>query len=117
VYVLVGTGLFASAGGGFLLARPRGCPGSQQTANTNAHEIRNAVQRWRGLHEGSTCPTIAQLVQDGEIDAASKTDDAWGLPYRITCTEDEVVVRSAGPDKRWGTEDDIVLPKGRGGDE
>ena len=61
---------------------------------------------------GSECPTISQLVQDKEIDSASKTDDAWGKPYKLTCTEDDVVIASPGPDGKDGTADDIVIPKG-----
>ncbi len=83
-----------------------------KTTETNAREIRNAIQRWRGLKGGSECPTISQLVQDKEIDSASKTDDAWGAPYKIQCTDDDVIVMSPGPDKKDGTADDIIVPKG-----
>lgn len=83
-----------------------------KNTETNAREIRNAVQRWRGLRGGSDCPSISQLVQDKEIDSASKTEDAWSMPYKIGCTEDDVIVSSAGPDKKEGTKDDIVVPKG-----
>ncbi|MCU0654949.1 MAG: type II secretion system protein GspG [Polyangiaceae bacterium] len=83
-----------------------------KNTETNAREIRNAVQRWRGLRGGSDCPSISQLVQDKEIDSASKTDDAWGSPYKIACTEDDVIVSSPGPDKKEGSADDIVVPKG-----
>jgi general secretion pathway protein G len=51
-------------------------------------------------------------VQDKEIDSASKTDDAWGVAFKINCTDDDVTVSSAGPDKKEGTADDIVVPKG-----
>jgi general secretion pathway protein H len=85
-----------------------------KTTEGNAREIRNAIQRWRGLKGGTDCPTISQLVQDKEIDSASKTDDAWGVPFKITCTEDDVIVLSAGPDKKEGTKDDISVPKGAG---
>ncbi|MCC6648951.1 MAG: type II secretion system protein [Polyangiaceae bacterium] len=83
-----------------------------KTSEQNARGIRDAVQRWRGLKGGTDCPTISQLVQDKEIDSASKTDDAWGTAYKIQCTEDDVIVMSAGPDKKEGTKDDIVVPKG-----
>lgn len=82
-----------------------------KTTEQNAREIRNAVNRWRGSKGGSDCPTISQLVQDKEIDTASKTDDAWGNPYKIQCTDDDVFVSSPGPDKRDGTADDIQVPK------
>ena len=85
---------------------------SVSTTETNAREIRNAIQRWRGLRGGSDCPTISQLVQDKEIDSGSKIDDAWGVPFKIVCTEDDVIVTSSGPDKKEGTKDDIIVPKG-----
>lgn len=83
-----------------------------KTTEQNARGIRDATQQWRGLKEGTDCPTISQLVQDKEIDSASKTDDAWGTAYKIQCTEDDATIMSAGPDKKEGTKDDIVVPKG-----
>jgi len=80
------------------------------TANTNAREIRNAVNRWRATHGGSECPTVSQLVQDKEIDSASKTTDPWEQQYKIQCDEDETTVSSPGPDKKEGSADDIVIP-------
>lgn len=82
------------------------------TAENNAREVRNAANRWRATHPGDQCPTISQLVQDKEIDSASKTDDPWGSAYKVVCTEDDVSVFSPGPDKREGTADDISVPKG-----
>jgi general secretion pathway protein G len=83
-----------------------------KTAINNALEVRSAANRWRATRGGDQCPTISQLVQDKEIDSASKTDDPWSSAYKITCTEDEVTVFSPGPDKREGTADDIAVPKG-----
>ncbi len=83
------------------------------TATTNAREIRNAVNRWRAMRGGSECPTVSQLVQDKEIDSASKTSDPWDQPYTIRCVDDETIVSSPGPDKKEGTKDDIVIPEKR----
>ena len=85
-----------------------------KTAQTNALEIRNAVNRWRAARGGSECPTVSQLVQDKEIDSASKVDDPWGSQYKIQCVEDETIVTSPGPDKKENTKDDIVVPKKAG---
>lgn len=82
-----------------------------KTATTNALEIRNAANRWRAARGGSDCPSVSQLVQDKEIDTASKQDDPWGSPYKITCAEDETTVSSPGPDKKEGSKDDIYVPK------
>jgi general secretion pathway protein G len=80
-----------------------------QTALQSAREIRGAVTRWRA-RGGDQCPTVAQLVSDKEIDTASKTDDPWGSQFKITCTDDEVIVTSPGPDKKDGTQDDLSVP-------
>ncbi len=80
------------------------------TATTNAREIRNAVNRWRATHGGGECPTVSQLVQDKEIDSASKTTDPWEQPFKIQCQDDETIVSSPGPDKKEGSADDIVIP-------
>jgi general secretion pathway protein G len=82
----------------------------RDTALNSAREIRNAVTRWRARGTDQ-CPTISQLVSDKEIDTASKTDDPWGSPFKIVCTEDEVIVSSVGADKKEGTQDDLSVPK------
>jgi general secretion pathway protein G len=79
------------------------------TALNSAREIRGAATRWRA-RGGDQCPTVAILVSDKEIDTASKTDDPWGSPYKVICTEDEIVVTSPGPDKKEGSQDDLSVP-------
>jgi len=85
------------------------------TATGNAREIRNAANRWRASHGGTDCPTVSQLIQDKEIDSASKVDDPWGVAFKILCNEDDTTVSSSGPDKKEGTKDDIVVPSPKGG--
>jgi general secretion pathway protein G len=82
-------------------------------AGQSAREIRNAVTRYRARGT-ETCPTVAQLQSEKEIDQASKADDPWGSPFKIECAEDEVYVMSLGPDKKEGTADDISVPKKAG---
>jgi general secretion pathway protein G len=84
----------------------------RKTADQNAREVRNAVARWRATR-GDVCPSVSQLVQDKEIDSASKTKDPWDSDYKITCGDDEVWVTSPGPDKKDGTADDIAVPEKR----
>lgn len=84
------------------------------TAKTNAREIRNAVNRWRATRGGTDCPTVSQLISDKEIDSASKVDDPWNSPFKIQCTDDDVLVTSPGPDKKDGTADDIMIPEKAG---
>ncbi|MCU0692557.1 MAG: type II secretion system GspH family protein [Polyangiaceae bacterium] len=82
-----------------------------ETATTNARAIRDAVNRWRAMRGGDECPTVSQLVQDKEIDSASKATDPWDQPYKIQCSDDETMVSSPGPDKKENSKDDIVVPE------
>ena len=83
------------------------------SAGTGARVIRTAVNQWQlAENEYSTCPTVSQLVSDKQLDAGQQTADPWGQDYVITCADDEVIVASAGPDKKMGSKDDIVIPKG-----
>jgi len=113
IEVLIVVAILSMISAGVVVAvLPKMKEAAVKTTDQNAREIRKAASQWRGMKGGSDCPTLSQLVQDKEIDSASKTEDAWNSPYKITCTEDEVIVSSPGPDKKDGTADDIVVPKG-----
>jgi hypothetical protein len=46
------------------------------------------------------------LTEDGEI------ADRWGTPYFFHCVSDrQIEIRSAGPDRKFWTEDDIATPE------
>lgn len=50
---------------------------------------------------------LPEHLSEGERDSAQK--DAWGTLIRLEGTaSSQRLLRSAGPDRRWGTEDDIV---------
>lgn len=101
------------AGGVAVLAIPKLREAQASSAETACRVIRNAVNQWQmAENEYGTCPTVSQLVQDKQLDSGQETDDPWGQPYTITCTEDEVIVSSTGPDKKAGSKDDISIPKG-----
>jgi hypothetical protein len=54
------------------------------------------------------------LRQAEGIDAAQKRDlacDVWGTPYHFRLDGPGFVLKSAGPDKAWKTEDDLQLPQ------
>jgi hypothetical protein len=44
------------------------------------------------------------------VDRQSSPRDPWGSEYAIECEEDDVTVKSRGPDRAAGTPDDIVVP-------
>jgi general secretion pathway protein G len=112
VEVLIVVAIIAMvAGGATVFALPRYREAQIKTAETSARTVRAAVQNWQATSNETTCPTISQLVQEKHLDSASNTQDPWGQPFQLTCTEEEVFVLSTGPDKKKGTKDDIQVPK------
>lgn len=115
VEVLIVVAIIAMVAGSVtVFALPKFKEAQINSAQTGARVVRTAVQQWQlSNNEYGTCPTVSQLVQDKQLDSGQSTDDPWGMPYIINCTDDdEVVVGSYGPDKKPGTKDDIVIPKG-----
>lgn len=101
------------AGGVAVVAIPKMREAQVQQAETGARVVRSAVSQWQlAENEYGTCPTVSQLVEDKQLDSGQNTTDPWGQDYVITCADDEVIVMSAGPDKKAGSKDDIVIPKG-----
>jgi general secretion pathway protein G len=114
VEVLIVVAIMALMAGAVVVAVIPKFKGAQtDIAAQSAREIRNAVTRYRARGT-DTCPTVAQLQTEKEIDSASKIDDPWGSQFKIECTEDEVYVLSLGADKKEGTADDISVPKKAG---
>ena len=110
ILVVVAIMSLVAAGVGFAVI-PKFKQAQIDTATNSMREIRNAAARWKATRGGDDCPTVSQLVQDKEIDTASKTDDPWGSAYKVQCQDDEIVIVSPGPDKKDGTQDDISVPK------
>ena len=79
---------------------------ANEVARTACRQLRSAASDWQESH-ARVCPTPARLRDDGAIDRNAKLTDPWGNPFRMTCTGDAIVVRSAGPDGVFGTKDDI----------
>jgi general secretion pathway protein G len=101
------------AGGVAVVAIPKMREAQVTQAETGARVIRSAVSQWQlAENEYGTCPTVSQLVDDKQLDSGQHTTDPCGQDYVVTCADDEVIVMSAGPDKKSGSKDDIVIPKG-----
>lgn len=80
------------------------------TTMQSALTLRNIVINHRLLSTAG-CPTIEELRAASAIDAASKTVDAWEEPFAIRCEDTgEIHVTSSGPDRKFGTDDDIHAP-------
>lgn len=105
------------AGGVAVFALPQFQKSQIKTAETGARVIRQAAQSWQASNNETNCPTISQLVQDKQLDPGANTNDPWGQAYTLSCTDGDVSVTSAGPDKKKGTKDDIKVPKASGATE
>ena len=103
------------AGGVAFFALPQFNKAKVNTAEGAARVIRQAASQWQATNIETSCPTMSQLVQDKLLDPGQNTADPWGQPFSITCGDEDVMVVSGGPDKKKGTKDDIVIPKGATG--
>ena len=82
----------------------------RSTAATDAKAIREAVRTWWLTNDSAACPSFDDLVESGTVDDDGRRRDPWGGPWRIQCTEGNVSVTSAGPDRQPDTDDDIRAP-------
>ena len=92
---------------GWLTVLP-GCryPMSEQ-ARTDAMAVRSAAELYLAQDPGAPCPWMEDLVRERILSSSTRTEDPWGMPFRITCDGDEITVVSSGPDRRLDTEDDV----------
>jgi general secretion pathway protein G len=100
------------AGGVAVFALPKYREAQMKSAESGARVIRQAVQHWQVSNGAATCPTISELMQEKHLDSGQNTNDPWGQAYTMSCSEDDVTVVSAGPDKKKGSKDDVIVPKG-----
>jgi len=113
VEVLIVVAIIAMVASGVaVFALPRYKEAQIKQAETGARVVRTAVQQWQSGNNETSCPTISQLVQEKHLDPGQNTNDPWGGAYVLSCSDDEVTIVSAGPDKKKGTKDDIAVPKG-----
>jgi general secretion pathway protein G len=113
VEVLIVVAIIAMVASGVaVFALPKYKEAQIKQAETGARVIRMAVQQWQAANNETSCPTISQLVQEKHLDQGQNNNDPWNQPYTLSCSEDDVTVLSNGPDKKKGTKDDIMVPKG-----
>lgn len=84
------------------------------TAKTACNSIKSATVLWRNAHPDQECPTVEALKKEKFLDTGFTPKDAWGNSYKVACDADEIVCSTAGPDRKEGTEDDIIVPPPEG---
>lgn len=82
-----------------------------QAAKTACSTARQATMQWKAVHPSEDCPAMEQLKSDKDLDTGFNLKDPWGSPYKIACDSDEITCTSAGPDRKEGTDDDILVPQ------
>ncbi len=88
-------------------------PRTGSVAQVACATLRAAASQWQAAHPGGECPTVEQLRDDAMIDKGFSMKDPWNKPYILRCEGREVTCASAGPDKKLGTDDDVVVPRPR----
>jgi hypothetical protein len=76
---------------------------------TSARSVLFAALFHVNSHPGD-CPTVAILKASRLLDDGFLPKDPWGNAYDVSCEDDEITVHTNGPDRKAGTEDDIVVP-------
>ena len=95
-----------AAFGLFVLKAPRGCR-SPNWVRYQVADLASAVTTYQ--IERNRCPaTWEDLFAGRYLFATTKLVDYWGTRIAFSCSEDEIQVTSAGPDRRFGTADDII---------
>jgi len=94
-----------AAGAGFMIL-PNLKKARVKQTSTDAKTIASAAEMFMAESSGE-CPTVAQLIEQKILSDKLNTKDAWDNEFQIECDGDGPVVRSAGPDGQFGTEDDI----------
>jgi type II secretion system protein G len=66
-----------------------------------------AIYNYR-LANYSLPSSLKILVDEGYIKSEALKDE-WGTDYKFSLANNEITITSAGPDKKFGTKDDIVI--------
>jgi hypothetical protein len=63
----------------------------------------------QAISPATECPTVDELKAERYLDTGFSLRDPWGSRYEVRCFDEEVICTSAGPDRKRGTGDDIVV--------
>ena len=95
----------------FLLGGPgRVCrlPLPSHVADARTAEIRHGIFLFQ--IDRKRCPTSIEELIAGDYVTSRDFVDPWGTAIAFRCTDDDVIARSAGPDRTFGTGDDVPRP-------
>jgi len=101
------------AGGIAVYAVPKFQQAQRDNTKNSLKALHAVAEAWRANHMSEGCPTAQRLQEEKELATSSEIVDPWGSPYSIRCSDEATAVISFGPDKKSGTEDDIVFPDTR----
>jgi hypothetical protein len=86
-----------------------GCPPLRNNTRMVMHTVEEAVVHYQTDHSDA-CPTSIQALVDGRY-LTRLPHDKWGQPLAFRCpgphAPDGAEITSAGPDRRFGTADDL----------
>ena len=99
-------GLGASASCLWWLGSVGAARDGQASSRADAAQVQTAAKAFRAQHADG-CPTLSSLQEEQFLSRNSRTDDAWGNRFRISCADGELSVSSAGPDGKPNNADDI----------
>ena len=83
------------------------CSSRIEDARTDAQSIRGGVEMYLAQYPSARCPCVHDLVEERILGARPRTRDPWDHDFHVECRGEDVTVTSAGPDGRFGTEDDV----------
>ena len=78
----------------------------QRSARIRIAELRDAVVTYQ--IEAGRCPTKWDELIAGRLVSPQGLVDPWGTRFDFSCTDEEVLVKSAGRDRSFGTADDVT---------
>jgi len=107
VLLFVGLILVVVAAAAIVLAIiPSRCfPPRPQQAILDARTIASAVELYNS--ENARCPTMTDLVDERILLPEKRLRDPWNVEFRIVCAGASILVESAGPERKFGTADDL----------
>ena len=107
VIMIIGV-LTAAISIGVLQAQKRANQGAAKTA---CNTVRQATMQWKAVHPGEDCPSVEQLRKERDLDTGFNLKDPWGGYYKPQLRQRRDHLHERRPDKKEGTEDDIIVPQ------